>query len=309
MITINAERLKTAFWLLNKRPGLCKRLGLYFRFRVENRAWGRSFDWKDRVRDAVACPDNAFIPRVPSAGNIEDGQLVMHNGLRVHELSYDGEGPRDLMKQNRGVHEPQEERLFMEVLKCLPPSSTMLEFGAYWAFYSMWFYQEVRDARCFCVEPASQNIQMGKDNFALNFGDSPPRVLFEQAFAGRRDAIQSTNTEVPTVSVDGFLSRHGISRLALLHADTQGHEFEVLLGASDSLPSAAIDYVFLSTHTNELHRLCLKELLRHRYRILADIDLLETYSFDGLIVGQSPRLSDIPSCELSLKGYNVGVKG
>lgn len=300
---ISAEKLKTAVWLLTKRPGILRRLRLYLAFRKANRLWGQTFAWNNRLHDALACPDNAFIPRAAGAGTVVDGQLIMHNGLRVHELSYDGEGPRDLMKHNRGVHEPQEERLFMEVLKCLPPDSTMLEFGSYWAFYSMWFYRELPDAHCFCVEPASRNIQMGKDNFALNFGPSPPRVLFEQAFAGKKDTMEPVNNEVPTVSVDGFLSKNGLSRLALLHADTQGHELDVLLGANNSLSSAAIDYVFLSTHTNELHRLCLEVLQRHRYRILADIDLIETYSFDGLIVGQSPKLSGPPPCQLSLKGY------
>lgn len=300
---IPAGKIRTAFWLLTKRPGILKRLRLYLAFRKENLHWGRTFNWNDRVRDALACPDNAFIPRVADAGKIVDGHLIMHNGLRVHELSYDGEGPRDLMQQNRGVHEPQEERLFMEVLKRLPANSTMLEFGSYWAFYSMWFYSEVANARCFCVEPAGRNIQMGKDNFALNFGDSPPRVVFEQAFAGRKDTPASHDSGVPTVSVDDFLSKHGILQLAMLHADTQGHELDVLLGANNSLASAAIEYVFLSTHTNELHRLCLEELRRNHYRILADIDLIETYSFDGLIVGQSPRISDLPPCKLSLKGY------
>lgn len=298
-----SSKMSTIYWLINKRPGLLNRLRLYLLFRKESIRWIQTFDWSSRVRDALACPDNGHIPRVADAGKIENGQLIMHNGLRVHELSYDGEDLRDLMMRNRGVHEPQEERFFMEVLKCLPSGSTMLEFGSYWAFYSMWFYSEVADARCFCVEPASRNIRMGIDNFALNFGASPSRVLFEQAFAGKKDVPEGVESGIPTVSVDGFLSKHGISRLEILHADTQGHEFEVLLGANRSLSSAAIDYVFLSTHGNELHRLCLEELRRHGYRIMADVDLLETYSFDGLIVAQNPYLPERPCCRLSLKGY------
>jgi hypothetical protein len=299
---INREKLRTAAWLMTKRRNMLKRLRLYLTFRRENFAWRQTFDWGNRVRDALASPDNTYIPRVSSAGKIEDGQLIMHNGLRVHELSYDGEGPRDLMKQNGGVHEPQEERLFMEVIKSLPPGSTMLELGSYWAFYSMWFYREVPNARCFCVEPASRNIQMGKDNFALNFGPQP-RVIFEQAFAGSVDSHVGATLTTPTVSVDGFLAKHQITRLAILHADTQGHELEVLLGAQASLSCKSIDYVFLSTHANELHRKCLHELRKMEYRILADIDLLETFSFDGLIVGQNPAIPKGPFCQLSLKGY------
>jgi hypothetical protein len=166
----------------------------------------------------------------------------------------------------------------------------------------MWFYREVPDASCFCVEPASRNIQMGKDNFALNFGPQP-RVVFEQAFAGSSDHPADTTNKIPTVSVDGFLAKHKIERLTILHADTQGHELEVLLGAKNSLSRKVIDYVFLSTHTNELHRRCLEELRSREYRILADIDLLETFSFDGLIVGQNPTIHNSPFCQLSLRGY------
>jgi hypothetical protein len=300
---MNHEKLKTAAWLMTKRPNILRRLRLYLAFRRENRAWGQTFDWRNRVRDALACPDNAYIPRVPSAGKIENGQLIMHNGLRVHELSYDGEGPRDLMKQNGGVHEPQEERLFMEVLRSLRPGSTMLELGSYWAFYSMWFYREVSDARCYCVEPASRNIQMGKDNFALNFGASPPHVLFEQAFAGSADKPADATSCIPTVSIDGFLAKHRVKRLAIMHADTQGHELDALLGAKHSLSRKVIDYVFLSTHSNDLHRQCLHELRKMEYRILADVDLLETFSFDGLIVGQSPLATNVQFSQVSLKGY------
>jgi hypothetical protein len=300
-MTVITERLKTALWLMNKRPGLRKRLGLYLKFRAENREWGQSFDWGNRIRDAVASPDNAFIPRVAKAGAVDNGELVMHNGLRVHELSYDGEGPRDLMRANRGVHEPQEERLFMEVLKCVPPGASMLELGSYWAFYSMWFYKEIANAHCFCVEPESRNIQMGIDNFALNFGAAPPRVVFEQAFAGQCNKQQVGG--VPTVCVDQFLNRYDIGRLAILHADTQGHELNVLLGAAKSLAESRIDYCFLSTHTNELHRRCLGFFRQHGYQVIADIDLLETYSFDGLIVAMSPNASRSAPCELSLKGY------
>lgn len=304
-----SEKVQTAVWLLTKRPGLLRRLGLYAEFRRQNKAWGKSFDWRDRVRDAMNCPDNAFIPRVPKAGIVENGQLVMHNGLRVHELSYDGEGPRDLMRQNRGVHEPQEERLFMEVLKCVSPGSVMLELGSYWAFYSMWFYREVPDAKCYCVEPEARNIQMGRDNFLLNFGPESDRVIFEQAFAGSADKQAGKFSTIATISVDGFMERERISRLAVLHADTQGNELAILQGSRRSLAERKVDFVFLSTHTNALHLKCLTVLRSSGYEILADIDLLETYSFDGLIAARSPVAPHLSPCHLSVKGQpTLGTK-
>lgn len=293
------DKLHTGSWLITKGGKPLTRLRLYRNFQRENREWQAGFDWKNRIRDAVACPDNAFIPRVENAGRILDGQLVMHNGLRVGELSYDGEGPRSLMVANCGVHEPQEERVFQEVLKVLPAGSVMLELGSYWAFYSMWFHREVQNASCYCLEPDLSNIQMGKDNFVLNFGGNAPRVHFDHAYVGVKDAIAPDKT--PILSVDGILRRHRIERLAILHADTQGHELNVLLGATEALDQRRVDYIFLSTHTNELHRKCLAVLRKQHYVILADIDLLETYSFDGLIVARRRELAGPGPFDLSRK--------
>jgi len=75
------------------------------------------------------------------------------------------------------------------------------------------------------------------------------------------------------------------------------------LGSADALSYASIDYVFLSTHTTALHRLCIAELRKYRYRLLADVDLLETYSFDGLVVASSPKMALPDHIHVSLKGY------
>lgn len=294
------EKIQTAAWLLFRRGTPLRRVRLYRQFREENNRWIETRDWSDRIRDAVASPDNAFIPRVENAGHIIDGELMMHNGLRVGELSYDGEGPRSLMVANKGVHEPQEERVFQEILKVLPSNSAMLELGSFWAFYSMWFYREIKGASCYCVEPDPANIPMGQANFALNFGLNPDRVHFERAYVGAANATADDQT--PILCVDAMLQKFGISHLAILHADTQGHELEVLEGAQHALAARTIDYIFLSTHTNELHRKCLAHLKKSRYAILADIDLLETFSFDGLIVARRCELNGPGAFALSRKG-------
>jgi len=72
--------------------------------------------WRHRIDIDIACPDNAFIPRVPGAGELQDGLITMHNGIKVGGLSYYGSGIMNLLIENRGVHEPQEERAFSEVL-------------------------------------------------------------------------------------------------------------------------------------------------------------------------------------------------
>ena len=63
----------------------------------------------------------------------------MHNGVLVQRGSYYGETATVLLELNRGVHEPQEERIFQEVLPYIPAGGSILELGAYWGFHSIWF--------------------------------------------------------------------------------------------------------------------------------------------------------------------------
>jgi hypothetical protein len=285
------DKLDTAWFILTKGGDPLRRVRLYRAFRKMNRRWMQAGNYHDRIRDVLASSDNADIPRVPDAGKIINGELIMHNGLKVGELSYYQEGLRDLMIANRGVHEPQEERAYQEVLKWMPDEATMLELGSYWAFYSMWFYRSVPRATCYCVEPDPDHLKMGRENFELNFGAAPPRVTFEHAYLGAREGKAPDGTAV--VSVDSLTNRLNIPHLHILHLDTQGAEAEILAGARLALTNRRIDYIFISTHSNHLHLRCLRELETQHYRILADIDLLETYSFDGLIVARRRRRSSV----------------
>ena len=107
---------------------------------------------------------------------------------------------------------------------------------------------------------------------------------------------------MPIISVDGFVETHGIERLHMLHADTQGWEVDVLRSARKTIDARRVDYIFVSTHGNQLHYQCLRELQARNYVILADIDYLESYSFDGLIVARRRELPGLGAhVALSLK--------
>ena len=240
--------------------------------------------WRERIDDALACPDNASIPRVPEAGQLVDGVLTMHNGIQVGGLGYYGAGIMNMLIDNCGVHEPQEERAFGEVLKQVPPGSVMLELGAYWAFYSLWFAQEITDADCYLLEPHPTNIRSGQINFQLN----QRTATFNQAYVGAVDSAAEDGIDV--VTVDSHCQHRGIDRLAVLHSDIQGAEADMLRGAGRMLAAGDIDFLFISTHSNELHAECIRILQSHGYSILASADLEQTYSVDGLIVARGPRV-------------------
>lgn len=93
--------------------------------------------WQKRIDDVLNCSDLDLIPKVPNAGKILRGKQVMHNGILINLGSYYGPEYSKMLVLSKGVHEPQEERIFMEVLKVLKPGALMIELGSFWSFYSM----------------------------------------------------------------------------------------------------------------------------------------------------------------------------
>jgi hypothetical protein len=49
----------------------------------------------------------------------------------------------EIVKRLWGHHEPQEEKVFHEVLKQIRPGGVMIELGAYWGYYSLWFHKNI----------------------------------------------------------------------------------------------------------------------------------------------------------------------
>jgi len=255
-------------------------------------------EWEERIRIACSAPDNRWIPRVPEAGEKRDGYLVMHNGTRIAPFSYYGEGIFRLLLRNRGVHEPQEERVFQEVLKQLPKRPVMLELGSYWGFYSLWLLAERPSARCFLAEPFRRNLVSGKLNFRLN----QKKGKFIRAYCGRRP--EGIDDSVPNLKVDDFLENRGISHLDILHSDIQGSEDLMLKQAARSLSGYRIGTLFISTHWDEVHQECKSLLLDRGYLIVAESTIQQSYSHDGLIVARSPKIKGPKSYPISLRGEN-----
>lgn len=293
-------------WLLRSNPLL--RGAVYNPLRWVNartlgRRAAREFEalWEGRHREVMGCPDNDLIPRVAGAGVVKDGSQVMHNGIRIRAGSYYGDEVTRMLERNRGVHEPQEERVFAAVLGHLPPQPVMMELGAYWGFYSLWFLKERPAGRAILVEPESENLKMGRDNFALNNA----RGEFVQAFVGAEAHTSAVGQR--TVCVDELMAQFKLDHLDLLHADIQGSELRMLDGARRTIERGLVDYVFISTHSAELHAGCRERLIAQGFEIIAEADMQNTYSLDGLIAARHGRLREPRAMEIAQKTRD-GVK-
>ncbi len=251
--------------------------------------------FKYRISEVISCPDNKLIPRVSNAGNVKNGKQTMHNGLLINLGSYYGPEVAQQLYCNKGVHEPQEEYVFQEVLKSMKPNSTMIELGAFWSFYSMWFQSEISNAKNYMVEPDEFNLGCGKRNFTLNKMNGD----FTQAFVGNKTSIDKQGQR--TICVNDFSEEKKIEFIDILHCDIQGYEYDMLIGASKMIEMDAIGYFFISTHSNEVHYQCKEFLNSKNYIILASSDLDETYAEDGLIVAKSKNYQGLEQISISVK--------
>ncbi|GAA0326759.1 hypothetical protein GCM10009087_41300 [Sphingomonas oligophenolica] len=231
----------------------------------------------ERYREIVSDPLNILIERVPRAGYVDsDGYVFLHNGNRADltgKFAYYAEFS-DILVINRGVHEPLEEFCFQQLLKCIArPEPLMIELGAYWAHYSMWMKRSFPMAKCIMVEPDPHNSECGRNNFAANGYEGE----FIVDFVGAEN-----------FAVDRFLADSETAHVDLLHCDIQGFELEMLDGASRALTDKVVDYVFVSTHSEQLHSGVVERLRGHGYRIEVSSDFEEhTTSNDGFVLASS----------------------
>ncbi len=250
--------------------------------------------WAERIDDVLQAEDNADIPRHSAAGTFVDGKLVMHNGIKTDPLSYYSFPMTKMLIDNKGVHEPQEEKVFQEVLKHIAPDAplTMLELGAYWSFYSMWLLTLFPQARCIMVEPNRKFLHYGKRNFRLNH----LKGKFIHAGIGK-----AKDHALNITTVDEICRKNGIEFIDILHSDIQGFEEEMLQGSEAMLSGNRVGYVFISTHSNELHADCRERLLKYDFKLVADVNKDESYSWDGLLVMKSPQYEGLEHVDVAKK--------
>lgn len=252
-----------------------------------------------RIAMTISCRDTDYIPKVKDAGKIKkkDGQdvQVMHNGLLVRAGGYHGDWMSKVIVGLNGHHEPQEEKVFYEIVKKLGTGATMIELGSFWCYYSLWFNKAVKNARNICCEPDEANMKIGRANAKLN---NATNVTFIDAAAGSNDhekidlpmdSNPSIVKKVTVRTVDGLVRDNKVKQLDLLHMDVQGVELEALHGAIETIATKKIRFLMVSTHhyffsrDPMTHQKCLEFIEANGGHIIASHTVLESFSGDGLI--------------------------
>jgi hypothetical protein len=161
-------------------------------------------------------------------------------------------------------------------------SPIIIELGAYWAHYSMWVKKKFPEAKCYMIEPELKNLECGKNNFRIN--------NFDGKFIN--DSIQ--NSETGGFQLDVFASKKKLTSINILHSDIQGYEVNMLEGAKFIFENQIVDYAFISTHNEVIHKRVIKELEKFKYKIEVSSGFdNHTTSYDGFVLASSPKSDPI----------------
>ena len=250
-----------------------------------------------RITLTIGCRDAESIPKVPNAGAVEmvNGKPVqiMHNGLKVAYGGYHGDWMGAIIHGLRGHHEPQEEKAFYEILRYCRPKTCILELGAFWAYYSLWYLRSIPFSRAYCVEPDASHMAVGRENMRLNGleakfvrGCVGDEHIAEQPFLTE----SGKSVLMPKHTAASALTHFGLDRVEVLHADIQGAEARPSDVLRPLFAAGKIRFVVISTHHSSIsgsvstHADCLAVLRGNDGHILCEHDVDESYSGDGLIV-------------------------
>lgn len=269
-----------------------------------------------RSKDAIS------LPKVEDAGSVFDKNgerlQLMHNGLSLIEGCYYGHWMTEVIKRCKGHHEPQEEKVFHLVENLVGGEGFMVELGCFWAYYSLWFLSKSSGRFALGLEPEPEYIKFGKKNAEIN--NLEDQIIFiDGACAKEENSIVSIKTEKSgDLNMKGYtvlelLKLAKRSYIDILHCDTQGCEEFIVDQAIDLGSEGLLRFCFFSTHVYEItgnpltHQQVLAKLKEAGAWILAEHDVFESFSGDGLIVASFEQIDRGLKVSLSSNRYSQNI--
>lgn len=247
---------------------------------------------------------------------------VFDNGVKVYRRHLI---PLQIARYASGenLHEPEEERLFLDLIRESDLAGRFLDVGAAIGYYSLLAHRVAPSLKIHAFEPygvhrtyLSENLELNRVNkhaikvhpeavgattgvseFHIeHYGSSLVAGTARKAtipFIARRmfsrlmpnsAEIGKSNSTVSLTTLDGFTARHGAAEL--VKVDVQGFEVDVLRGAAKAMEAGAIRRWLIGTHGEEIHRECAALLEAKGYRITFNSPVVAGQP-DGVIVAKA----------------------
>ncbi len=218
----------------------------------------------------------------------------------LFELSLRGLGVLNSDKKNNG------EKFLFNYLKNHHEIDVVVDVGANVGDYT---YEFLDIPSVFCLEPHPETFKKLKQRFRptkcrlfeLALSDfqgetkmydikglkgSELATMYEEVISYQHKA-EADFVNIKVSTLDRFVEQNSIDRISLLKLDTEGSEYKILKGASDSLNKGIVDIIhFEFNYMNVVSRVLLKDYIDllsnfNLYRLLPDSLLKINYYKDG----------------------------
>lgn len=249
------------------------------------------------------------------------------NGVRVYD-DHLLEQQRERYKR-RNVHEAEEEDIFADLIRHLPPDGCFVDVGAAIGYYLILARQLSPSLTIHAVEPLERHRTFLRENLALNSLTNADFVIHPEGLTSSEGSVnfmdRGYGSRIPRDEKETrlslstrwkqFLERIGLRKpknrgpkvltiptitldtlvrrigrpIDLLQMDVQGLEVEVLKGGAQAMAAGDVKSFLIGTHSLTIHQECLARLTASGYTI--EVDQPDTKEQpDGIIVARK-RLS------------------
>lgn len=204
--------------------------------------------------------------------------------------------------QQQNIHEPEEEKIFVEIIHSLPETACFVNIGAAVGYYAILAKKLTPGLTVHAVEPLAQHRKFFRENIKLNKFNLRDFTLHHEAIACRKgmdyfleqdygsvllneSAVTKTFLQtilekftpkqsdgakkkslVHTITLNDLIKRVG-RPVDLLMMDVQGLEADILHSGTDVLQARKIKTLLIGTHGHAVHQSCLFILQQHGFSI------------------------------------------
>jgi FkbM family methyltransferase len=205
------------------------------------------------------------------------------NGVRVYEDHLLDEQRARYEKRN--VHEAEEEEIFIDLIRRLPPDGCFVDVGAAIGYYLILARTLSSSLTIHGVEPLERHRRFLRENMMLNgltnndftihveglTSSAGSETLMDRGYSSRLAPVAEKRTLSPSARWKRFLEKIGLRRsrnemvtvatitldafvrrigrpIDLLQMDVQGLEVEVLNGAAEAMKKGAVKTFLIGTH-------------------------------------------------------------
>jgi FkbM family methyltransferase len=275
---------------------------------------------RKRIKMTLTCRDSDGTPKVQHAGQVitENGcdYQLMHNGIKVIHGDDRVAWMSEIIQGLKGHHEPQEEKVFHEIVKRAADDGLMIELGCFWAYYSLWFLKDHPHRKAIGLEPDATHLLTAQKN--ANINGLSEQISFVHGLSSMHSAesmnIQTESgqqLQLPGYTLANLLAKAEVARIEIAHCDAQGAESHVVDQMIELGKRGQLRFAIVSTHAYEItgdpltHQTCLQKLQAAGAHIIAEHDVHESYSGDGLIAASFRSEDQDLTIELSHNRYST----